>query len=512
MRELRVLSRRRSTWTERALLTAVILLTWACFRNLWGFGHREILVSTSFAALLIFGFGAAVASSDAISSERRNHTLGLLLLTPLRYWEVLLGKLAACISRYFFCLVAILPVLALPFLGGGVEGAAVIRHFLGLLAISLLGMSIGLASSVLCRRASAAASLSLALMLFLFLAPLIGAGLIHILGIRHLFGFVWAGPLYLPLHDTRLHAVYGTWPLNLSVILGLGLGFLLLASALFSLVWRRERRAEGGKAEGKSRTRRFVPIRDGVNPFLLFRRPAGFAYLAGNGLVLMLSTTPLLADFSSDTFQNHLGLSYLTGLIPIAAAYWICSLEAILPTSRLQRTGMIELIRTAPLSRRTLRSGLALPARAALLRNGFLILCWNLALLLALLAIAPTVDLHGVIAFTLIPMHVAALVVLPIELTSLRAAGLWLGLRAARPLAASAILFLFHAVPPALPMILFIAGYTNTGFLQTMNFAQPVVYPLAFYTLILFRVLLPIAILAWSRRSVRRLLASGAAG
>ena len=253
-RELRVLGRKRSVYAVRTLFTAAILLTWACCRGFGDFTPAGVLIAMSIVGLILFGFGAAIAPSDAIGSERRNRTLGLLLLTPLRPLEVLFGKLFTCISQYLLCLAAILPVLALPLLGGGVEGSAVVRHFIGILAVSLLGMSVGLFASVLFRRAGASASLSFATMLLLFLVPFLGAILLD--AYRNSSGFLWMGPLHLAFHDTGLPARYGSWSLSLTIVLGLGLGFLLPATVLFPRLWHRERRANiEGKAGADPRER-----------------------------------------------------------------------------------------------------------------------------------------------------------------------------------------------------------------------------------------------------------------
>ena len=58
--------------------------------------------------------------ADCLSQERREGTLGLLLLTPLRPWEIVLAKAAAHALRAFTLWLVVLPVMALAFLLGGV--------------------------------------------------------------------------------------------------------------------------------------------------------------------------------------------------------------------------------------------------------------------------------------------------------------------------------------------------------------------------------------------------------
>src|SRR5438552_16331975 len=83
-------------------------------------------------AQVLFGLltGAAVlycllsgvrATADCLSEEKREGTLGLLFLTDLKGYDVVLGKLAATSLNAFYGLIAIFPVLAIPLLLGGVS-------------------------------------------------------------------------------------------------------------------------------------------------------------------------------------------------------------------------------------------------------------------------------------------------------------------------------------------------------------------------------------------------------
>ena len=496
-RELRVLGRKRSVYAVRVLFTAAILLTWAFCRGILSLSPADVLVVMSVVALILFGFGAAIAPSDAIGSERRNRTLGLLLLTPLRPLEVLFGKLFTCISQYLLCLAAILPVLALPLLGGGVEGSAVVRHFLGILVVSLLGMSIGLFASVLFRRAGDSASFSFATMLSLFLVPFFGVILIDSFSSLRGVGFLWMGPLHLALHDTGLSARYGSWTLDMIIVLCLCSGFLLSASVLFSRLWHRERRAfTEGKAGVDPRECRFVPIGDRENPCRVLRRRIGFLHPVCSGLVLLLSAAFALSVFVEGPHrEGNLAFSYLVGFVLLPMVYWRCSLEAPAPVGRLRQSGMLDLIRTTPLSRRTLHSGLALMGRAPLLWNGFLLIGWNLALLAALQVLKED-DWYapGMVAEFLIPMHLGALATIPVELLCLGAAGLWWGMSNERPLRVSAILFLSHAV---LCAVLFLIPSSFSG---EALVSSPFPVVVAWHV---FRAVFSILILFWCRHRTR---------
>src|SRR5579859_455482 len=60
-------------------------------------------------------------TADCISRERREQTLPLLFLTPLKCWQIVLAKSLSHGLRAFTLWLAVLPVLTLPFIAGGVS-------------------------------------------------------------------------------------------------------------------------------------------------------------------------------------------------------------------------------------------------------------------------------------------------------------------------------------------------------------------------------------------------------
>lgn len=60
-------------------------------------------------------------TADCISRERREQTLPLLFLTPLKCWQIVLAKGMSQGLRAFTLWLAVLPVLTLPFIAGGVS-------------------------------------------------------------------------------------------------------------------------------------------------------------------------------------------------------------------------------------------------------------------------------------------------------------------------------------------------------------------------------------------------------
>ena len=125
-RELRAASRRRGTYWNRAVaaLAAILIFGGALFFE----AHQppKELGKDIFNALAgLFLFSSLVAgvryTADCLSEEKREGTLGLLFLTDLKGYDVVLGKLAATSVNCFYGLLAIFPVLAIPLLLGGVS-------------------------------------------------------------------------------------------------------------------------------------------------------------------------------------------------------------------------------------------------------------------------------------------------------------------------------------------------------------------------------------------------------
>lgn len=104
-----------------------------------------------------------IMTCDSISRERREGTLGLLFLTPLRPVDVGIAKALSGILRAFTLILAILPVIAIPLLLGGVSAQDLLRAALMNLMALIGAIAAGLLASSRCREFSRAALLSLLL-------------------------------------------------------------------------------------------------------------------------------------------------------------------------------------------------------------------------------------------------------------------------------------------------------------------------------------------------------------
>jgi ABC-type transport system involved in multi-copper enzyme maturation permease subunit len=153
-RELQVASRKRDIYNSR-LRAGVLAALVFVYQLLWTLGSQSrgkaLFNFLTYAAVLLCGLEAIRRTSDAISSERREGTLGLLFLTELRGYDVVFGKLAANSLQSLHALLAVLPVFALVLLLGGVTGGEFWRAGLILLNTLFFALSAGLCASTSAR-------------------------------------------------------------------------------------------------------------------------------------------------------------------------------------------------------------------------------------------------------------------------------------------------------------------------------------------------------------------------
>jgi ABC-type transport system involved in multi-copper enzyme maturation permease subunit len=149
-RELLALSRRRGTFRLRLWIAALAVLAFFAGFFLFSLGAgRGKVGAPLFGALSGYAFGLCAMAgvfltADAISEEKREGTLGLLFLSGLSGFDVVLGKSVAMILNAFYGLLAILPVLGLPMLMGGVTGDEFGRMVLALVNTLFFSLAAGL--------------------------------------------------------------------------------------------------------------------------------------------------------------------------------------------------------------------------------------------------------------------------------------------------------------------------------------------------------------------------------
>src|SRR5439155_15096282 len=132
-----------------------------------------------------------------ISSERREGTLGLLLLTRVRAFGVVIGKLGSTATAALGALVALLPLLMVPILAGGVGSGEAFRKGLACINCLFFALAVGLFCSASGRDRFRTAMQSVLGLLCVTFLPVIANAPFQSLGIA-LFAHI--SPLFTLLH------------------------------------------------------------------------------------------------------------------------------------------------------------------------------------------------------------------------------------------------------------------------------------------------------------------------
>ena len=173
-RELRVAARKRGTFWVRIIAALVALLIAAGFLILASFGTFGMRPASFgrglFATLTWLSLAAALSAglfftSDCLSEEKREGTIGFLFLTDLAGYDIVLGKLLATSLRGVYALLAVFPILAVTVLMGGVTGEELWKSMLALAGALSYSLAAGLLISAVSRDAQKALGASLLLLL-----------------------------------------------------------------------------------------------------------------------------------------------------------------------------------------------------------------------------------------------------------------------------------------------------------------------------------------------------------
>lgn len=369
-RELRVAARKRSTFWVRIFAAIIAVVIGAAFMVLavfsfgvFGAGLGRGLFGTltwlSLAAVLSAGL---FFTSDCLSEEKREGTIGFLFLTDLKGWDVVFGKLAATSIRGFYAFIAIFPILAVTLLMGGVTGGQFWKAVLALLNALFLSLAAGLFVSAFSRDSQKALGATLVLMVLLSATgPLVDLGIADWRGNGSPFRPVvsLASPVYL-------FAIAGSWTpapfwMGLAVNQILGWGLLAATAAFLPRAWQEKARSAnakgswsywwrfGGAAHRIALRRKLLAI----NPVLwLASRERWQTVLLW--AVCGITVAGVCGTFVVDQrFQQGFFLwmvwSYVGGLITLIL-YLVVASQACRFFVYAKRSGLLELLLATPLS------------------------------------------------------------------------------------------------------------------------------------------------------------------
>ncbi len=178
-RELRVTARLTTTYRNR-MLTPVIVAALS-FLRVWLTptpGPRSLIGPALFHTLSTLTLAFCILegvrkTADCLSGEKREGTLGLLFLTDLQGYDVILGKLSAAALSSFCALFAILPILGLSFIFfGGITFGELWRVGLASVAVLCFSLIVGVWVSARSYSASRAMTATFLVVLLILLAPI----------------------------------------------------------------------------------------------------------------------------------------------------------------------------------------------------------------------------------------------------------------------------------------------------------------------------------------------------
>jgi len=197
-RELRAEARHALTYWLRVLGASVSLIIFAAMMiaapdNAPGLGSK-LFGNLNTALFITIWLLVPLLTADCLSRERREGTLGILFLTPLTAHAIVIGKGLLHSLRALTMVLAALPVLAIPFLLGGVTGREGLMALLLDLSSVGLALAAGLVASAYCRQWNRA----------LFLAEVLAAIVLFGFGVLlTLLLIVQVAIPYVPGFDSR---------------------------------------------------------------------------------------------------------------------------------------------------------------------------------------------------------------------------------------------------------------------------------------------------------------------
>lgn len=438
-RELRVTSRKAGTYWSRTGVAAV-MLTLASWVFLM-FQHQATpaqamarFASLAGATVLVGGLSGIGATADALSSEKRDGTLGLLFLTPLRGYDVVLGKLCAGSLSVLYGMVSVTPILALPLLMGGVSAGEFRRMALLMLNTMLLSLAVGICVSSISRDEKRARGAALLVMvLFAGGFPLAGAWVEYELKFTDLaqwFMVFSPGYAFARVWDSaRAIPWVGFWP-SMLVLHALTWLFLAMACWFTPRTWqdrpvRQSRRVWGwfrpdamGPDSAASEFRRGTLDRNAF--YWLTARPRSRPFVVW---VVLIAVTGVWIGFGlkypEEMFDPAMFV-FVALCWNVLLKVWVTS-EATRQIALDRRSGSIELLLSTPLTVADFSEGLRLSLKRQFGGPLLAVVCAE-----GLLLSIGTREIHGVddrLSWVLV--WLCGMTMLVADLVALYAVGLW---------------------------------------------------------------------------------------
>jgi hypothetical protein len=407
-RELLVASRRHATYSTRLVVALVAIVIGIFFyvanlRTPTNLLANYIFQGLSVLALLYCLAAGRRSTADCLSEEKREGTLGLLFLTKLKGYDVVLGKLAATSLNSFFCLLAIFPVLAIPLLMGGITNGEFWRMVLVLVNTFLFSLAVGIFSSTLSKNARRAMGANFLWFLLLgFTLPACGLAIAYFSPSRLLIDqLFYCCPLFtFYLTFTRFFGSQSDhfwW--SIATVHAMTWLLIILASRILPRIWQ-DRPAEkhktrfrerwqfwvyGNPAKRKALRKRLLDI----NPFLWLAARAWFKPVgAWLGLAIIAGWWFCVRGILDSSWQDEMLCLTTALLLNSLLKLWV-AVEAGQRLADDQKLGALELLLSTPLTVRDILRGQFLALRRQFLGPLIFVVAVELSLTFALASALP---------------------------------------------------------------------------------------------------------------------------
>ncbi|MBI5383251.1 MAG: ABC transporter permease subunit [Verrucomicrobia bacterium] len=520
-RELRTRARRPGTYWLRcsaALIGAALAGVMMIGAVLFGPGTvgKKLFLWLAWPAWLFCLLEGVRNTADCLSEEKRHGTLGLLFLTDLKGYDVVLGKFMGAALGAFFVLLAMVPVIGLSLLCGGVTLGEFWRLTLTLMQTLFFSLAAGLFVSSVSRDERRAWSGSVMLMMFFtlgvpWLAKLSG-------GFEEMsLASPWA--MFSRAFETEFARNPAAYWRSLTLVHLMSWGWLALASVLLPRTWEERERGAGREVRrqtaGPGQRRRageeqnrleadpafLDPIaeprgRSGVSaerrtvwPGIGEGRRSTETPLRGSAIAFRLAAlgvrevSLIWAPVAGAALLVGVAVSASDGLAAVAFPLWLASLglhtvlamwigwEACHAFGDLRRSGLLELLLATPLEVRELIQGQDLALKRRFLAPLVCLLAIEFLFFLALCVqtLGQGRGLDGFFTMLGVGMLFGGSVLLfALDLAAMVRVGMWLSLVSRNPARAWGRTVLWVEVLPfvaSLPPAAFSCGIATPGIL-----------------------------------------------
>ncbi len=451
-RELRVRARWRSTYVVRAAVAVVAMavsVVMLVFAAVSGPGAGKWMLLTlgwiAFGFCVIDGFRS---TADCLSEEKRGGTLGLLFLTDLRGFDVVLGKFAATSLSSFYGVLAIIPMLAIPLLLGGVTGAEFWRVVLALLNTLFFSLTAGMFISSISREERKAWTGTVVLVAI----PVVLFPVLRQVTNLTIFGALSPTTAMLVAFEPAYSGTAKHYWQSIAIVNVISWLWLLAASLLLPRVWQEtkaERRHSATFSENPKQRQRRAELLS-ANPvwWLTSRRDH---QRRSPWIIVWIAAAIALTTWAIGQGNPTVGWSLFIGAVVLhfVINVWVAS-EACYSFADARSSGAMELLLSTPLTVRQIVRGQQLAIKDFFFRPVLVLVAVETVLMIAqivTLSASNTGSWSPVAVFILVGFSIGWFV---LDLFAVSRVGMWFGLTSAKPTHALTKTVLYVLVLPLL--------------------------------------------------------------